>query len=261
MAQQDFVGSPRLIALGGGSTVAQIPLGRDLVVGRAPTCDIQFDGPNVSRRHARLVRDGGHVWLEDLRSRCGTTVNGQPVTDARELLSGDEVAFATFRLRFVDGSDDATTVPTAPTETAPVPKSPALLNVDHQDAGTIYNAEKVYISPQEHESFLREITATRTRARGVIWTGAVMVCLGVGMFAVGVMRFLTSIPTATSGLEIDPFGWRIFGIPSGLLGWGLALIGMMLLVLGTVLHVVATSRRRGFDRKYQVSPGPYRDKS
>jgi S-DNA-T family DNA segregation ATPase FtsK/SpoIIIE len=87
MVQQDFVEALRLIALGGGSTVAQIPLGRDLVVGRAPTCDIQLDEPNVNRRHARLVCDGGHVWLEDLRSRCGTTVNGAALDSVTERIA------------------------------------------------------------------------------------------------------------------------------------------------------------------------------
>lgn len=59
-----------------------------------------------------------------------------------------------------------------------------LLDVGYQRAGIIINADKIHIE-NVRESFLREIAATRTRARGLIWTGGAMVCLGVAMFAAG----------------------------------------------------------------------------
>jgi ABC-type multidrug transport system ATPase subunit len=52
-----------------------------LVIGRAPDCDIVLAEPLVSRRHARLTRDGTRWRLADLGSWNGTFVNGQRVTD------------------------------------------------------------------------------------------------------------------------------------------------------------------------------------
>lgn len=55
----------------------------------------------VSRRHARFVRDGGRVMLEDLNSLNGTFVGGNrlPARHAFEIRSGDEVQFGKVVLR------------------------------------------------------------------------------------------------------------------------------------------------------------------
>lgn len=50
---------------------------RQWVIGRAPDCDIVMAQPEVSGRHCRLTRESGQWFLEDLRSRNGTFVNGQ----------------------------------------------------------------------------------------------------------------------------------------------------------------------------------------
>ena len=50
------------------------------------------------------------------------------------------------------------------------------------------------------------------------------------------------------------FGPDIGGLPSALFGWALAALGMLLLVVGIVLHIVATSRRRRVDRELPVPP-------
>jgi hypothetical protein len=51
----------------------------DLLIGRAPACDVALGNLTVSRRHARLIfRDG--TWIvNDLASRNGVTVNGAVV--------------------------------------------------------------------------------------------------------------------------------------------------------------------------------------
>ncbi len=50
-----------------------------LTLGRAPGCDVVIRELTVSRRHALLrLRDGGWV-VQDLASRNGLTVNGEPV--------------------------------------------------------------------------------------------------------------------------------------------------------------------------------------
>jgi FHA domain-containing protein len=62
----------------------------DLLVGRAPACDIALSDPTVSRRHARLIfRDGAWI-VNDLASKNGITVNGAPVGRCR-LHPGDRL--------------------------------------------------------------------------------------------------------------------------------------------------------------------------
>jgi pSer/pThr/pTyr-binding forkhead associated (FHA) protein len=74
--------------------------GGDLVVGRDPASGIHIDDPRISRIHAAFRRRGKAVYIEDLGSSSGTFVNGQAVTAARELLTGDIVTFAGVSVRF-----------------------------------------------------------------------------------------------------------------------------------------------------------------
>lgn len=60
-------------------------------VGRDPGNDIVINHPQVSRQHARLVRRGGVIVLEDLGSTNGTFVNGMRLTAPHTLASGDTI--------------------------------------------------------------------------------------------------------------------------------------------------------------------------
>jgi diguanylate cyclase (GGDEF)-like protein len=58
----------------------RFPLSRsEIVLGRGADCDIQVDRDSVSRRHARVFRDGEHWMAEDLGSTNGSYVNDVPV--------------------------------------------------------------------------------------------------------------------------------------------------------------------------------------
>ena len=70
-----------------------------LTIGREPGRDLQFDfDPTVSRRHARLERQGGRWVLIDEGSRNGSFVNGQPVQQ-RVIQAGDVLRFGNTELR------------------------------------------------------------------------------------------------------------------------------------------------------------------
>jgi len=74
--------------------------GRRILVGRAPSADLRLDDSRVSRLHARIeMRDDG-VYVEDLGSRNGTSVDGVPVTTPRRLEVDDEVTVGTAALVF-----------------------------------------------------------------------------------------------------------------------------------------------------------------
>ena len=83
-----------------GATIATRRLGRRILVGRAPSADVCIDDPRVSRLHARIeMRDDG-VYVEDLGSRNGTLVDGEPVVNGRQLATGDEITIGTASVIF-----------------------------------------------------------------------------------------------------------------------------------------------------------------
>jgi hypothetical protein len=240
----------------------RVQVDRDrLVVGRAPTCDVRFVSPLVSRTHAALLRRDGHAYVQDLGSTGGTYVNGVGVTGQQELRSGDLVAFADVELRFDDGGGADVGTGALPAQRGPenVAQTEARFDIDGQHAGRDINnvARDQYIAyVQRRDSFLRDVAATRTRARWLVVGGLVLVAVGFAMFAAGVLAFIVDVGGSVSSTDPtppdSPFGRDIFGVPSGLLGWAMAAVGSFLLVVGLVLHVVATSRRKRVERDFPM---------
>ena len=67
-------------------------------LGRGNEADIVLSDPEVSRRHARFESHNGVVYVEDLKSRNGTFLNGRRVSEAIEIREGDEIDVGTTRL-------------------------------------------------------------------------------------------------------------------------------------------------------------------
>jgi ABC-type multidrug transport system ATPase subunit/predicted component of type VI protein secretion system len=63
----------------------------EIIIGRDESADLTIASQAVSRRHARLMREGDAYMLEDLGSSNGTFVNGQKLTGRRPLKSGDQI--------------------------------------------------------------------------------------------------------------------------------------------------------------------------
>ncbi len=78
--------------------------GEEHVAGRLDELDISLQEEAVSRRHARLYRDGDAWALEDLGSTNGCFVNDARVTRAR-LGDGDMIRLGTAILKFLSGSN------------------------------------------------------------------------------------------------------------------------------------------------------------
>ncbi len=66
--------------------------GETVSIGRDASNTIQISDAEVSRRHARLLLQGGRYILEDLGSTNGTYVNGQRLTGPHVLKPGDVVS-------------------------------------------------------------------------------------------------------------------------------------------------------------------------
>ncbi|HEX5656362.1 MAG TPA: FHA domain-containing protein, partial [Polyangiales bacterium] len=74
-----------------GKTII-VPLVRDLItVGRQDGNTIRLTERNVSRQHARFVRDASGYRIEDLDSYNGISVNGVRIEKTSELKDGDRV--------------------------------------------------------------------------------------------------------------------------------------------------------------------------
>jgi DNA-binding winged helix-turn-helix (wHTH) protein len=79
------------------------------VIGRAPDVAIHIDAGGVSRQHARILVHGREAQIEDLGSKNGTFVDGQPVSAPRILNDGNEVRVGPVALTFrVDPAADVT---------------------------------------------------------------------------------------------------------------------------------------------------------
>lgn len=96
-ADSAIPGRIRAIRVRGNGTTSMIHLGRS-IVGRGVGADVIVDEKDVSRRHAAFIVSEDAVTVEDLGSANGTSVNGQRLTAARILKSGDQVKIGTVEL-------------------------------------------------------------------------------------------------------------------------------------------------------------------
>ena len=75
------------------------------MIGRNPSCQICFDFPDVSERHAILTVRGNKAVVEDLHSANGTYVNGEPIDGPVALDGGMVVQVGGSMLRVCDEND------------------------------------------------------------------------------------------------------------------------------------------------------------
>jgi hypothetical protein len=94
----------------------------ELTVGRAPDSGLLLPERDISRRHARLQRSNGAVWVEDLGSANGTRVNGERIETRRRIGPGDLVQIGSFDLA-IEGVDAAGAADAAPAP-PPLPGAP-----------------------------------------------------------------------------------------------------------------------------------------
>ena len=80
--------SPKLMNVG-------LYIGRD-----AGACELHMNDPSVSRKHAKLFKDQGAIWIQDLDSANGTVVNGLSMKPNHpvKLPTQGEVAFGAVEL-------------------------------------------------------------------------------------------------------------------------------------------------------------------
>jgi pSer/pThr/pTyr-binding forkhead associated (FHA) protein len=93
-----------------------VPLIRDeITIGRKEGNTIRLTERNVSRRHARIMRNNGEVHIEDLGSYNGIRVNNARIAERVSLRVSDQVQIGDYKLYLkaegVEQVDDARTMP------------------------------------------------------------------------------------------------------------------------------------------------------
>jgi pSer/pThr/pTyr-binding forkhead associated (FHA) protein/tRNA A-37 threonylcarbamoyl transferase component Bud32 len=115
-----------LLVLEGRAKGKRMTLGDEFLIGRAESGDGRLgDDPELSRRHARIFRDGGRIMIEDLGSANGTFVNGERLRgEPRALQPGDALRVGQTTLEIAGPASPVAAVAAAPP--APVaPPAPA----------------------------------------------------------------------------------------------------------------------------------------
>jgi pSer/pThr/pTyr-binding forkhead associated (FHA) protein len=80
-----------------------VPLVREeMTIGRQEGNTIRLTERNVSRRHARLVRQNGSIYVEDLASFTGVRVNGAKIASLTPVREGDQVLIGDYKLMVRD---------------------------------------------------------------------------------------------------------------------------------------------------------------
>ncbi len=116
----------RLVIEDEAGTRTVVPFTADeMIIGRAAEgVGWRLPDRNVSRRHARLSRASGNIFIEDLGSLTGTRLNGERIGSRRRVRPGDLVEIGAFDLvvlpedMAVTGPD---TPPPLPAQTRPEP--------------------------------------------------------------------------------------------------------------------------------------------
>ena len=98
-----------------------VPLIRDeMSIGRQEGNTIRLTERNISRKHARLLRQNGTLYVEDLASYTGVRVNGARIVAVTPVVEGDEVQIGDYKLVLrvdrpaVTGNPDRPTIPAMP---------------------------------------------------------------------------------------------------------------------------------------------------
>lgn len=96
----------------------------EITIGRQADNTIRLTDRNVSRRHARLVRENGTLLIEDLGSYNGVRVNGERIDGCSRVADGDVVEIGDYDLG-IEGRLDTPAAPFALRITTPPGSAPA----------------------------------------------------------------------------------------------------------------------------------------
>ena len=74
-----------------------------LIIGRGEGSDLRIADKRVSRRHAEIVEENGHFYVQDLGSHAGSWKNGERLAGKTEFHGGDLLKISDYEIRFESG--------------------------------------------------------------------------------------------------------------------------------------------------------------
>src|SRR4051812_34086434 len=103
-----------------GQTRVVPVVGDEVTIGREDGNTVLLPERNISRRHARLVRNNGYFVIEDLGSYNGVRINGARIDSPRRVQEGDRIQIGDYDLG-IEGKPE----PVAAQAPVQTPASPA----------------------------------------------------------------------------------------------------------------------------------------
>jgi DNA-binding NtrC family response regulator len=91
-----------LVFEGSACWVCKLPARGTITVGRSEEAGIRLESSSVSRLHAELAASEAGIWIRDLGSRNGTSVNGEEIRAPKLLQAGDLIELPGARLVYHD---------------------------------------------------------------------------------------------------------------------------------------------------------------
>ncbi len=147
--------------------------GQQAVLGRHPQCDIVLDQGAISRQHAQISLLDGAYFIEDLKSRNGTLVNGQLIQGSHPLHDGDELKICDMALAFRSEAADKRAAGKSGVDTdlftvedakAATTSSTVMWKLDMSDS---VGSVRVAVNPETKLRALVEITQNLSQATGL----------------------------------------------------------------------------------------------
>jgi hypothetical protein len=212
----------------------------DTTLGRE-NCDITLQDEEVSRRHARIERQGNRLILHDLDSTNGTFVNGNRVTGSYHLQPGDQVYLGTTRLQVRQTHGAAPTKAVSPDQIAglyppPAPTPPAHASPQGQSPAP---SNMAYAQPQQ------PVYSHPPKSRST----ATLLEIGLGLFSFLGFGWIYSGKTGTGiTILIVDFLANLFFVLLGALTFGISFvitipIQIIAIIISTVMLSNYTKKR------------------
>lgn len=88
-----------------------IPVHDDIRIGRSPDSDVVLASQNISRQHALISIQNGNLFIKDLGSSNGTSVNDKALEPqkSKHINHNDVIAFADLVFKVIDNTQETTT--------------------------------------------------------------------------------------------------------------------------------------------------------
>jgi len=129
---------PRLIITAPDGEISYLELGaHPVLIGREGNVDILLNGPEVSRKHARIVSMQGDYVLEDLGSANGTSLDGQSVKAPTTLKNKSQIRIADYTITVECGPQAHGPSPALVGQSAPVQNKTFILPQGELELGRV----------------------------------------------------------------------------------------------------------------------------